>query len=785
MDPDGNPAGVMPSHLGPASPDLSAPSEHKKRNRIRFSCTNCRQKKLKCNRQSPCDQCLKRDIGAECQIIPYETRSERPNHTATGRFASSQPSASAPTSRSRSQISDPGLQARLKHLERLVHVLKAQRRESVEDANEDALPVEVVKNAAKAGLSPGDQRYLDPANWEAIVDDLAILTRDMKTAEGSPDSDDDDVPAVQAPILLAGGFPRVSIAEMITLLPPRSLVDRLIARFFEAKEAAWAMFHVPTFMKNYKDFWDKPLDTNYTWLGLLFVMCCHAALYLDLSGQELPGDYGSAALAFNEYNYHAAQCLALADYAKPGCYKVQAMLLHFGCEYLRRHDFILGTSTLLTITIRLAVHMGLHRDPKHYPGMSPFEGEMRRRMWALLVEIDLAVSSQFGVPCNTHPSWYDTEPPRNLHDEDFDEDTKELPPSRPETERTVSLIPIVRGRLMDALAAILAATTSASVGKPISYAEVMRIDKQLEDAHSKIPPVFRYRPFSHSLVDPVEVIMGRYWLDLMYQKCRILLHRKYLCVARKEPRYEYSRRACLDAATQMLRHQFDMHNEMQPGARLSKDRWFLSSLTVHGFLLADMVLCLELAYLKAKDKAPEASDRALEAFSTDTTPDVLPKQQVVDILRTSRSIWKATRKESHEKNRAFKILSDMLAMSAGSDAGSSPESTGSSGGVHNHLGPEVMSNRASSSMVAPKIDSSSGSSAWTPLPGAGSSGNILPLSWDFNVPLIEMADVPPLESLEGLLETDSYANEWMLFDNQIQNNGLDTSQIPWGSFFPQ
>jgi len=584
-----------------------------------------------------------------------------------------------------------------------------------------------------------------------------------------------------------GGFPRISIAEAVSLLPPRTLVDRLIARFFEVKEPAWVIFHIPTFMKDYKIFWDNPLDATQTWVGLLFGMCSHGAMYFDIAGQELPGNFGSASLAFEEYKYRAAQSLTLADYTTPGSYKIQAMLLYFGTEYLRRHDFILGTSTVLAVIVRLAVHMGMHRDPKHYPNMSPYEGEMRRRIWLLLWQIDVQVSFQFGVPSNIHPGWYDTEPPRNLHDEDFHENIKELPPSRPETERTVSLVPILRGRLLEAFSKITAITTAATAGKRTSYAEIMRIDKELEDFHSNIPSTFRYLPFSQSLVDPVEVIMNRYWFDLSYQKCRIVLHRKYICLARREPRYEYSRRACIDAATQTLRHQYDIHCETQPDGRLANDRWFVSSLSMHGFLLADMILCLELAYLKAKEKAPDASARAVEAFAADTTPDVLPKQQIVDILRTSRLIWQTARKKSHEANRAFEILSDMLVVSAGSDAGSSPGSTSSSDRADSSASQplrlsadtgklqETRSRFISRLLICSLESSLAPSSCWNPRTGVGScspgwtqpSNNIsvnhrFPTAWDFDIPVVDMADLPPLGSLEGLLDPDlDSSNSWV------------------------
>jgi len=501
---------------------------------------------------------------------------------------------------------------------------------------------------------------------------IAVLTRDLTTYdEGEATREESGVSAVQGPVLLLGGFPHLTVIELVSILPPRTTVDRLVARFFEAKEPSWAMFHIPTFMKEYKKFWDNPFDAHYTWFGLLFVMCCHATLYYLLANEEIPGALGDPQLVFDELRTRAAQCLTLADYTKPGPYKIQAMFLYFGAEYLRRNESILGTSTLLAITIRLAMHSGLHRDPKHYPRMPAYEGEMRRRLWVLLRGVDLIVSFQFGVPSNIHRGGYDTEPPRNLHDEDFDESSTRLPPSRPETERTVALMPIVRGRMLEVFDDIM---TAINVHKPASYTEIMQVHCRLGEVHDSLPDILKYRPFSQSLVDPVELLMHRYWLELQYHKSRAVLHRKYHCLARRDSRFGFSRQICLDAATQILKHQYDIHLEMQMGGRLAKDRWFMNSFGVHDFLLASMILCLELAFLRAKEKYPGMTDIALREFDADTSPDILSVSQLTEILGTSRLIWQATSKQSAEANRAFKIISRMLAISYNAQVDSSPES---------------------------------------------------------------------------------------------------------------
>jgi hypothetical protein len=74
-------------------------------------------------------------------------------------------------------MGEPALQARLKHLEHLVQVLKSQRREPVDEAREhEELPVEFILSTEKAGLRAEDRRYVDSTNWESIIDDVSSLS---------------------------------------------------------------------------------------------------------------------------------------------------------------------------------------------------------------------------------------------------------------------------------------------------------------------------------------------------------------------------------------------------------------------------------------------------------------------------------------------------------------------------------------------------------------------------------------------------------------------------------
>ena len=150
--------------------------------------------RLKCSRQSPCDQCSKRSLSTSCRFVPYErphsTQQPPPHLSATSSSATS-----SPASRIRSLAGDPdALQARLRHLEHLVLVLKSQRRsltghESAahltqgnvcprDDPEHDPLLVcPVVRNPA--GVIGQDLRYVDSANWEAVLDDVSPVAKQV------------------------------------------------------------------------------------------------------------------------------------------------------------------------------------------------------------------------------------------------------------------------------------------------------------------------------------------------------------------------------------------------------------------------------------------------------------------------------------------------------------------------------------------------------------------------------------------------------------------------------
>lgn len=411
--------------------------------------------------------------------------------------------------------------------------------------------------------------------------------------------------------------------------------------------------HIPTFRKEYEQFWEAPQEMPFTWIAYLYAILTLSVSHYHRSEEPLPVNLGNSSTAWNVFRKRAAQGLVQANYLAPGKYKVEALFLYSLSEFYRSQDAQIGVSFLFGILIRLAMRMGYHRDPSHYPRISVFDGEMRRRVWSLICQLDTLISFQVGLPRTIQPWQYDTELPSNIHDTDFDENTAQLPPSRPTAEYTACGYTRAKSRIMKCFGQI---TDLAYSREQVSYEQILDIDRRLEKAHDMLPPFLQYRPINQCFADATELIMRRYTLELLYQKARVVIHRRYM--GETDRKYTYSRQTCLNAARETLRHLSDVYHESLPGGQLYAERFFMNSLQNTDFMLSAMILCLELSQENERDTARmEPQER----------------EDLLRLLETTYHIFKEGRHRSIDTQRGYTALKIML----GRVRGSSPESSGS------------------------------------------------------------------------------------------------------------
>ena len=607
-----------------------------KRARSQLSCTPCRQGKLKCNRQHDpaCDQCIKRNRESACVFVPPPVKNKQPqnvkgrirqleslvvdlmnqNRSGQGNGAAeknggrqngmngnpptagpySQPTPpsdddTSPTSGAGSQRTGDGL---------------------FDDVDGASTPFGQMK------ISKDEISYVGESHWGAILDSISDLKRDLNDEpeeeeepqkDCSPESTFNSwgsVPlggvqphATSGLGFMLGSAEHVTKDQLIAGVPEKKVADRLLSLWFNSPDPFKPLIHAPTFQDEYRRFWRSPRETPAMWLGLLFSIMSLAASFglrdVDPNSQQAQ----QVLQDVNKYHKLAASAALLGDFTKPKQYTIECLILY--SAGLRSNNAFVNVWLMIGLLIRLALRMGYHRDPSHYPAISVFHGEMRRRVWAIISMIDVLISFQLGLPSMVKTIHSDTQPPRNLLDRDFNVSTKILPPSRGIDELTPSSYTRAKLRITRIFAD--ASELSHATIEP-SREEVMRLDRALEEAKAAIPPLLKMPDINDLVTDPAEQLMCRFNLDLLYLKTKTVLHRRYMLTPLSQLTPEeqaqgigYSRLACVDSARRVLQHHHTIYTASQTGGQLESVKWYMGSISTHDFLLAAMIVCLELS----------------------------------------------------------------------------------------------------------------------------------------------------------------------------------------------
>ena len=331
-----------------------------------------------------------------------------------------------------------------------------------------------------------------------------------------------------------------------------------------------------------------------------------------------------------------AQCLFLGEYTRNGPYILETLSHYTHLEFAVRADTGKDIWVLFGITVNAAMRMGLHRDPGNFSGISPVRAEMRRRLWAAILQGDVLFAGQMGMPRMISYAQCDTIEPANVHDEDLLEDQPEAPVSRPETEFTSTLSIIAQRRVCMVLGAIM---DLSSRTRPCDYAEVMQLDHSLDQVASAIPPPLKMKEMTDSIADPPSLIMSRLFIQHLILKGKITLHHRFLQMQGSgEITGEYSRDSCLNATLAMLRIQQTLQEETRTRGQLHEVRWRVSSVMNHQFLTATLTLCSMLY-----------------------RGQVELREEIGSALRGSKEIWALQSQYSVEARKAAESIVIVLA----------------------------------------------------------------------------------------------------------------------------
>ncbi|CEJ57780.1 hypothetical protein PMG11_06461 [Penicillium brasilianum] len=777
------PPSTTSSSAGTHSPEFRV---IRKRNRVPLSCAPCRHRKLKCNRSHPCENCVKRGDAASCNYAQASTRKK------------SSPQQTSPTS-------PDDMQNRIDRLEGLVLSLMTNGNQSagpaaalaaisgessagstglsneidIDDIEDDAEgnPEEsdteqVTKSFGVMKMDSGKSYYISEAHWASVLNDIAevrnFFTTHKKQFEDQAEKLKATRPETDNPggsALLFGAMKPLSRPEIMATLPSKYTTDLLVARYFNSYDPATHILHGPTFQAQYNKHWEDPTQTELVWIAMLFALMRLAMLSYYREGDEPPEFRGKAMDMAGTFRNSVAQCLTLADYTKPHRFLIEALVFHLYGDFSQTRDAEISVWVLSGVIARLAMRMGYHRDSKMFPNITPFQGEMRRRVWSFVRQADLLFSFQVGMPSMLRTTDTDTELPRNLYDDDFDEDCKELPPARQLSEPTPISYLITKSRLSYAFGRVNEHYSAVSSS---SYDKVMELDADLRRGRDLIPDHLQIRPMDECQLDPVSLIMSRFSVMTVYHKAQCVLHRPYLIRARENPRFTYSRRTCIDSALEILEFQAILHAETRNG-RLRGHANLVTSLSSADYLLAATIVCLDLY----QSYQVQASNRP----SGDTyTWGRERRDEMVAVVQRSKDIWDQMRDESMEAFKASSVLGVMLTKLHSAVPGLE-NAPGTGGAIF-----EPQDEKQNAAMTLGLL--SSGMSPMNPGPAPYTDPlfkmSDSPMPSGMSAPAAEMpGPLSPFSSMFGTMPDMQVNLDWDAWDTYIQNPTFDTANQFW------
>jgi hypothetical protein len=530
-------------------------------------------------------------------------------------------------------------------------------KEETEDDEDDSEVNQVAKSIGVMKVDNNKSVFASEAHWYAILGEISEVKSyfnehkkqyEEQLSKFKAEHQEEYSPGTA---FLFGAQKPTTRGELLSSFPLKPTADILITRYFNTYDPGLHIIHGPTFQKQYDKHWANPNETSVIWLGLAYAMMCMALQSYHRAGDEPPEYRGKSWEVSSEYRRLTAQCLVMEDITQPVTNMLETLLLHVYADYGRSRDTEVGVLISIGIIVRLAMRMGYHRDSTPYAGITAFQGEIRRRVWAVVRFSDLLFSAQAGMPPIIRARDTNTELPRNIYDDELFEDMKALPTSHPDTEATPVSYLITKTRMVSLFGEVVELTSSLTCS---SYEEIMKLDQQLRELRASIPPHLALRSMEESARDTSTLIMQRFTLDLLYLKSLCFLHRKFLPASRVNPRFAYSRTACIDSSMTMLQHQLTLHEACRQGGRLRSVKWFISSLTNVDFLLAAMTVCSDLYHTAQAERSGKSPPPEMYIWSQDR------RDEMMAAIQGAVAIWDGLKDHSMEAYKAHALLNTTL-----------------------------------------------------------------------------------------------------------------------------
>ncbi|KIW31618.1 uncharacterized protein PV07_03245 [Cladophialophora immunda] len=502
--------------------------------RRRLACRLCTRRKVRCDKQIPCHNCVKRGTPAECER-------EDPDDIHL------QGTVSSVRHHPEDASAVGALRARVAELE-------AALQERIAEANVARSPT-----TPATGQAEGTQlRSSSPSQGSDIEDAVTVLEflawgrmKDPDNAMLSPEalrvSEHDDgigiSPAEELDCALDSGINLLSWLQI--LLPSRRQVYQLVEYHSNCMLWFHGSYFAPTFSKELASFYadhEGKFDSRgvaLQWVALLFAIMAGTITSAPAHEARKWGfDESEARLLSQKWYKAVVVALNAANFtAHHSLHSVQAITTLTNTAHMLGHSN--AQSVMLASAVRIAQSLGLHRLDDDAPG-GGVELETGRRVWQELCTQDW-FSTAFSESYSINPLHSTSLPPQNC-----DDDLNVLDESEP----TVTSF----CRFLSKIAAIMPALQDAMALSNTLYTKheaVLVYDKKMRSLATGRPPFLANTAFDTSW--PCYIPWARRAIAMSSAHKIIMIHRKLLGLSFTNPVFAFTRRTCLAASKTILK----------------------------------------------------------------------------------------------------------------------------------------------------------------------------------------------------------------------------------------
>ncbi|TDZ23919.1 Transcription factor lepE [Colletotrichum orbiculare MAFF 240422] len=315
-------------------------------------------------------------------------------------------------------------------------------------------------------------------------------------------------------------------------IPDRATADRLLGNYLRTFETVYRIIHVPTFKREHEAFMQDPGNVSSG-----FIIRYQLCLALGATVYDDTFSFRSHAL---QWIHEAQEWLTASEKSRASIPGIQAMCLLQLIQQATESLYGDRVWILCGNLHRASMCLGFHRDPAKLPAMPPFQAEMRRRLWATILELVLDASLEAGQPPLITPDDFDCALPSNLDDDQLSPDTTSLPEAKDGGVYTDSSLQIALGRSRDLRLAI--ANHWCKIKPETDYSQILHLGSRLSTARRALMKTL------HAMLPPISQFQLQY-CDVVLMRYVFALHMPYVPLS--SPAFCHSRNACVDAALQL------------------------------------------------------------------------------------------------------------------------------------------------------------------------------------------------------------------------------------------